>query len=244
MGAEQPGQPGQCLAVRRVRHQRHRDHQPDHQRIGHDPPSLPLLPQPFASAAPAIASITPSPRCRSSSPSRTKSGSHPSASTLPPLPVTTGAATTGRQNTASSPRAGAAPPAVTIVRVLASLRPAPGRPRRNPGNRGPRCPACINEGMQIRKHKGSWTDVDSTPNAYQEPLPQANTPNPSCGPANPRSQPHINRQALKSVVLWPDRHRDPHRHGVLCLWPDTAADALLRWLRHPPPGAPVRNRRA
>ena len=42
---EQPGQPGQRLAVRRVRHQGHRDHQPDDQRIRHDPPPLPL-PQP------------------------------------------------------------------------------------------------------------------------------------------------------------------------------------------------------
>ena len=40
---EQPGQLAQGLAVRRVRHQGHREHQPDDQRIGHDPPPLPPL---------------------------------------------------------------------------------------------------------------------------------------------------------------------------------------------------------
>jgi hypothetical protein len=40
---EQPGEPAQRLAVRRVRHQSHRDHQPDDQRIRHDPPPLPRL---------------------------------------------------------------------------------------------------------------------------------------------------------------------------------------------------------
>ena len=42
---EQPRQPGQRLAIGGVRHQRHHDHQPDDQRIGHDPPPLPR-PQP------------------------------------------------------------------------------------------------------------------------------------------------------------------------------------------------------
>ncbi len=73
-----------------------------------------FLSRPFAIAASAIASITPSPRCRSSSPSRTKSGSHPPASTRPSRRTTAGAVTTGRQNTASSPADGTASPAVTV----------------------------------------------------------------------------------------------------------------------------------
>ena len=38
---EQPGEPAQGLAVRGIRHQGHRDHQPDDQRVRHDPPPLP-----------------------------------------------------------------------------------------------------------------------------------------------------------------------------------------------------------
>ena len=72
------------------------------------------LSRPCSSAAAVISSITPSPRCRSSSPSRTKSGSHPPASTEPSLRTTAGAVTTGRQNTASSPADGAESPAVTV----------------------------------------------------------------------------------------------------------------------------------
>ena len=73
-----------------------------------------LFSRPFSNPASTIASITPSPRWRSSSPSRTKSGSQPSASTLPSLRTTAGAVTTGRQNTASSPADGTAFPAVTV----------------------------------------------------------------------------------------------------------------------------------
>jgi hypothetical protein len=73
-----------------------------------------FLSRPCSSAAATISSITPSPRWRSSTPSRTKSGSQPSARTLPSLPITAGAVTTGRQNTASSPADGAASPAVTV----------------------------------------------------------------------------------------------------------------------------------
>ena len=73
-----------------------------------------LLSRPFSSAASTITSITPSPRWRSSSPSRTRSGSHASASTLPSRRTTAGAVTTGRQNTASSPADGTAFPAVTV----------------------------------------------------------------------------------------------------------------------------------
>ena len=70
---------------------------------------------PAAIAASTAASITPSPRWRSSSPSRTRSGSHPSASTVPSRRTTAGTVTTGRQNTASSPAAGAASPAAVTV---------------------------------------------------------------------------------------------------------------------------------
>src|SRR5271166_4120731 len=70
--------------------------------------------RPFSTAASAIASITPSPRCRSSSPSRTRSGSHAPASTVPSRRTTAGAVTTGRQNTISSPASGTAPAAITV----------------------------------------------------------------------------------------------------------------------------------
>src|SRR5258708_6374452 len=71
--------------------------------------------RPFAIAASTAASITPSPRWRSSSPRRTRSGSHASASTVPSRRTAAGAVTTGRPNTASSPAAGAAsPPAVAV----------------------------------------------------------------------------------------------------------------------------------
>ena len=66
--------------------------------------------RPCCSAAATISSITPSPRWRSSSPSRTKSGSHPSALIVPSLRGSAGAVTTGRQNTASSPADGTAFP--------------------------------------------------------------------------------------------------------------------------------------
>ena len=70
--------------------------------------------RPSAAAASTAASITPSPRCRSSSPSRTRSGSHASASTVPSLRTAAGAVTTGQQNTASSPADGALPATVTV----------------------------------------------------------------------------------------------------------------------------------
>jgi hypothetical protein len=110
---EQPGQPGQRLAIR-----------PGIRVIaiisrmtsGYDMirRRCLLFSRPCSSAAATISSITPSPRWRSSSPSRTKSGSHPPASTVPSLPTTAGAITTGRQNTASSPLTGTAPAATTV----------------------------------------------------------------------------------------------------------------------------------
>ena len=70
--------------------------------------------RPSAIAAPTAASIIPSPRWRSSSPSRTRSGSHASASTVPSRRTTAGAVTTGRQKTAGSPASGAEPAAMTV----------------------------------------------------------------------------------------------------------------------------------
>ena len=70
--------------------------------------------RPAATAASTAASITPSPRWASSSPSRTRSGSHASASTVPSRRITAGAITTGRQNTDSSPADGTASTAVTV----------------------------------------------------------------------------------------------------------------------------------
>ena len=69
--------------------------------------------RPSRTAFSAIFSITPSPRCASSPPRRTRSGSHASASTVPSRFTNAGAATTGRKNPVSSPVAGAAPATVT-----------------------------------------------------------------------------------------------------------------------------------
>ena len=74
-----------------------------------------FLSRPASSVAATMASITPSPRWRSSSPSRARSGSHPPARTLPSLRTTAGAAATGRQNTASSPDRRPQSPAATAA---------------------------------------------------------------------------------------------------------------------------------
>ena len=67
--------------------------------------------RPCASAAATISSITPSPRCRSSSPSRTKSGSQPPAATLPSLRTTPArSAPDGRTPPARQPTAPHFPP--------------------------------------------------------------------------------------------------------------------------------------
>ena len=73
------------------------------------------LSRPCATAASTAASIAPSPRWASSSPSRTRSGSHASASTVPSRRMIAGAVTTGRQNTAGSPAPGTLPSAVTVM---------------------------------------------------------------------------------------------------------------------------------
>ena len=64
--------------------------------------------RPPAVAAATSSSITPSPRWRSSSPSHTKSGSQPPASTLPPR-ITAGTVTTGWQNITGVPGSASAP---------------------------------------------------------------------------------------------------------------------------------------
>src|ERR1039457_7213445 len=59
--------------------------------------------RPAAMPAATRSSITTPPRCRSSSPSRTCSGSHPPARTAPSRPATAGATVTGWANTSISP---------------------------------------------------------------------------------------------------------------------------------------------
>src|SRR5215470_7737674 len=114
--------------------------------------------RPCSSAASAIASITPSPRWRSSSPSRTKSGSHPSALTVPSLRSRAGA---GHHRVAEhrhlarrrhpGPRRQRIPAARTQV-----TSPDHQRPGRRPRQQGLHSLACINDGRHIRTHKGSW----------------------------------------------------------------------------------------
>ncbi len=70
--------------------------------------------------SPTNCSITPSPRCCSRIPSRTWSGSHPSACTRPSRRTTAAAVTTGEQNTIASPDTATAPADTT----------APSRPPR------------------------------------------------------------------------------------------------------------------
>ena len=163
-----------------------------------------FLSRPFAIAASAIASITPSPRCRSSSPSRTRSGSQASASTVPSRRTTAGAVTTGRQNTASSPAAGTAPPAVTVP---------PPRTRR-PAARSTTVPAGVPPSGDTAARvasatagrqectRDSWTSVDSIPNAYQESLSRAKHPG-NHPAARKKTQVTASREPehLKSVVL-------------------------------------------
>ena len=131
--------------------------------------------RPFSKAASTMASITPSPRWRSNSPSRTKSGSQPPAGILPSLRATAGAVTTGRQNTASSPAAGPASAGNYHPAVNTQVTgPYHDRSRRRPRVRERHSdPACISDGRQIRRHEGSWTARIRHPDAYQEPSSQA-----------------------------------------------------------------------
>jgi hypothetical protein len=83
-------------------------------------------------------------------------------------------------------------------------------PARSPGHRELRCPACINDGRQVRTHKGPLRQARLRhPNAYQEPLPVSK-------PAqNPRSQPHRKRTRLKSVVLRQTQMVTPEQTGAM-----------------------------
>src|SRR5262249_49612056 len=136
--------------------------------------------RPCCSATSAIASITPSPRWRSSSPSRTKSGSHPSALTVPSLRSRAGAVTTGRQNTAISPAAGTPVPAVNVS-----------RPReRRPQARATSGPAGVPASMVSTAWLAQRRQADKNtqgllgrartrhPNAYQEPPSRTGPPRP------------------------------------------------------------------
>ena len=172
MSASSPASAGQRLAVRCLGHQGHRDHQADDQRVRHDPaPQAPGRGRASSSAATA-SSITPSPRCASSSPSRTRSGSHASASTVPLRRTAAGAVTTGRQNSASSPDRGPRPPA--------SHGPVPAEPqvtgrdhdraRRSARSRGSSRPGCARMIRHGRKHEGLLILVRRRqPHQYQEP---------------------------------------------------------------------------
>ena len=60
----------------------------------------------------------------------------------------------------------------------------------------------MNDGRQIRKHKGSWAGEESTPNAYQEPLPQAKRLRPILQPKQKTQVTASHEPAqLKYVVL-------------------------------------------
>ena len=149
--------------------------------------------RPRAVTSSTRASITPSPRCRSISPSRTRSGSHASASTVPSRRTTAGAVTTGRQNSASSPASGAG---ISRHNGLAAAKqqvsdPQHDRSRRGTRDSGLRRPACVSNVRHKRMHEGSWRrDWTSTP----EPLPGAH---PAAKPSqNTRSQAHQYRHSL------------------------------------------------
>ena len=154
--------------------------------------------RPCASAASTMASITPSPRCGSSSPSRTRSGSHASASTVPSRRTTAGAVTTGRQNSASSPADGAVPAALpSLPRGPAGQRPAPPpSPPESPSLRAPQ--------GELRHWRKEGKIARGTPRVRRgldtQRLPgvPSHTPKPA---QNTRSQRQPNRQLLKSVVL-------------------------------------------
>ena len=66
---------------------------------------------------------------------------------------------------------------------------ASGPHHHRPRGRGPRGLACINDGRQIRKHRGSRDGWIRHPNAYQEPPQQITHPRPAAT-QNPRSRPH------------------------------------------------------
>ena len=148
---------------------------------------------PPRSAFSAIASITPSPRCSSSPPRRTRSGSHASASTVPSRLTRAGAATTGRQNSVISPFNGAVPVTVTVPRLRtcrSATRTAsvPAGVAPPSGNTPDRIAASAEERQDCTL--GLLVSVDSTPNAYQGSLLISK-------PAqNARPQAHPNRNYL------------------------------------------------
>ena len=171
--------------------------------------------RPAATASSTAASITPSPRCRSSSPSRTRSGSHASARTVPSRRTAAGAVTTGRQNTASSPAAGAVPPAVTVPppQISRSAARTTTVPAGVPvtGDSGARLASTTSGTRQCTRAPGEGTGFDTHTLTRSPSLPRV--------PANPRV-------------------RDGELRGIQAVWADpapgfvqTPANAVV-----PPPG--------
>ena len=156
------GQPRERLAVRRARHQRHRDHQPDDQRIRHDPAPLPRCQPPFGDRRVhgrldrPVAQM-PLQLAQAHQVRQPPVGQH--------RPVPADHRRRGHRRTAEHRR-------LARRRRVARHRDRPAvnpqarsphrhRPGRSPGNRELRRPACINDGRQIRTRKGLWeTGVD------------------------------------------------------------------------------------
>ena len=155
--------------------------------------------RPAATASSTAASITPSPRCRSSSPSRTRSGSHASARTVPSRRTAAGAVTTGRQNTASSPAAGAVPPAVTVPppQISRSAARTTTVPAGVPvtGDSGARLASTTSGTRQCTRAPGEGTGFDTHTLTRSPSLPRV--------PANPRV-------------------RDGELRGIQAVWADPA----------------------
>jgi hypothetical protein len=159
---QQPGQAGQRLAARPVRHQGHRDHQPDDQRIRHDPPSLPLLQA-------ALLQRRVHDRLDQSVPEMPLQLAQPDQVRQPRIrqdrPVPPGHRRS-RHHRAAEHRQ------LARRRHRASRRNRPATanqqvsgPHYDRSGGSPRiwvlrCPACISNVRQIRKHKGSWAGVD------------------------------------------------------------------------------------
>ena len=200
-----PGQAGQGLAARPVRHQGHRDHQPDDQRVRHDPPPLPRQ-------QPALLQRRPDDRLDHAVSEVALQLAQPHEIRQPPV----------RQHAAVPPDHRRGRHHRTAEhRQLAARRPSPRRnrrlpaaslqvsgphhdhPRRSPGYRGFRCPACNGNGRQIGRHQGSWKRHGLRhPKPYQEPSVRPNHLKPRPIPAA-KSQVTASCKPprLKSLVL-------------------------------------------
>ncbi len=201
---QQSRQAGQRLAIRPVRHQGHRDHQPDDQRIGHDPPPLPLPQQPLRDRGVRDRLDHPSPRWRSSSPSRTRSGSQASASTVPSRQTTAGAITPGGRTPPARP-----PPAPhprrdrpPTANQQASSPQQPPSPQASP-RPGTQRPGLHQRRQADKNAQGTpgraWIRY---PTPTRSPSREQNTPGTIPQPGiKPSSQPHANRNTLSPCVV-------------------------------------------